>query len=282
MVHFPFCGYGTPFLKWSEWWSNNPLLADLEASCVCGRSKHLNLRVEKGQTGLRERLMRECDCKLIFGRELVRGEGLARFSGSYPRPLCVRIAQLNKQRLAELDTASVTRPPHVAPRWAVELATSLDYKLCFQYRFSRSSHINLLEERALKTLCKRLSRCSADSRLLVLLDSKVCIGANAKGRSSSPALNHLLSGTLPYVLGGNLYLHLLHVPSAANSADDPSRFVRLRSAADLPPEWLEKLKRGDYKAFELVLAADALVWPLSGWARLLLLASLRRLGTRDA
>lgn len=44
-----------------------------------------------------------------------------------------------------------------------------------------------------------------DSRCIGLLDSRVTLGAAAKGRSSSYAISRVLQGSLGYIIGGNLY-----------------------------------------------------------------------------
>ena len=74
------------------------------------------------------------------------------------------------------------------------------------YDFARPAHINCLESRTVKTLAKLACRTSPDARIATLIDSRVTIGAGAKGRSSSAALSRIQQGSLAYVLGGGLYL----------------------------------------------------------------------------
>ena len=61
----------------------------------------------------------------------------------------------------------------------------------------------------MKTLTKLACRTSPDARIATLIDSRVAIGAGAKGRSSSAALNRIQQGSLGYVLGGGLHLGLM-------------------------------------------------------------------------
>ena len=61
----------------------------------------------------------------------------------------------------------------------------------------------------MKTLTKLACRTSPDTRIATLIDSRVTIGAGAKGRSSSAALNRIQQGSLGYVLGGGLHLGLM-------------------------------------------------------------------------
>ena len=73
------------------------------------------------------------------------------------------------------------------PDWVVELASSLAFRERLRYRFKKSGHINVLESRTYKTWVKHLAREAPDSRAVGLLDSRVTLGATAKGRSSRQA-----------------------------------------------------------------------------------------------
>ena len=66
------------------------------------------------------------------------------------------------------------------------------------YRFNRTEHINIQELEALKNELKRLvsGRGIVRSRRVVLVDSRVVVGARAKGRSSSRRLNRSLRGAI--------------------------------------------------------------------------------------
>ena len=71
----------------------------------------------------------------------------------------------------------------------------------------------------MKTLVKHLAVRRPGSRV-VALDSWVVIGAMARGRSASRGLSHVLCSALPYVLGGDIYIGALHVPTQLNRADN--------------------------------------------------------------
>ena len=60
-------------------------------------------------------------------------------------------------------------------------------------------------------------------RLVVLLDSKVVIGAVTKGRSSSRPLNALLRQLAALCFAGGLVLHCVFIPTSHNPSDWPSR-----------------------------------------------------------
>ena len=90
---------------------------------------------------------------------------------------------------------------HEDPDWISELADCLHFRELLRYRFSKQGHINVLECRTYKTWLKYASKHFAGCRLLGLLDSRVTLGATAKGRSSSFALSRVLQGSLGYVIG---------------------------------------------------------------------------------
>jgi hypothetical protein len=88
-----------------------------------------------------------------------------------------------------------------------------------------SEHINVLELRALTTGVKWVcSHPSAmGSRVWMLSDSSVIVGAVSKGRSSSQPLLRRLRQLSAWLLAAGLQLRVTHVPSAFNPADEPSR-----------------------------------------------------------
>ena len=127
------------------------------------------------------------------------------------------------------------------------------------------------EELSYRSLVKFMAKTQAQSRFGVLLDSRVTIGCNAKGRSSSATMNHYMCSCLPYILGGGLYPALFHIGTHDNIADDPSRLKALREHCGVRPLWLERLLRGDYRHFDLVRRADDCLGAPGRWARLLVL-----------
>ena len=158
------------------------------------------------------------------------------------------------------------------PDWVVELATALPFRELLRYRFKKSGHINVLESRTYKTWVKHLASASPNCRAVGLLDSRVTLGASAKGRSSSEAISRVLQGTLPYILGGGLYPGGLHVPSEHNPET-----IRLGDAAFPAP--LVSFLRGCSTSSGARLGASMYVMvassrfsrPLGRWLRLLLL-----------
>ncbi len=89
-------------------------------------------------------------------------------------------------------------------------------------------HINLMEGRAFLAALRWFLRSAGRHRrrLVVLIDSRVWIGAAAKGRSSSMPLLRLLRRVSALVLGSGLVVHYIYIPSKHNPADAPSRGIR--------------------------------------------------------
>lgn len=90
-----------------------------------------------------------------------------------------------------------------------------------------------------------------------------------------------MSTSVPYIIGGDLYPYLLHVGSPDNPSDDISRFVDLRGPSLHTPNWLQSLLAGDYRAFDVVHAADKLKQPWNRWARFIGLLQLRHATIRQ-
>ena len=169
--------------------------------------------------------------------------------------------------------AAQVRPFFECPAWVRELAGSLPWRERFRYRFRKAAHINVLEAVAYGTLLRNLAASAPESRPVIMTDSRVVLGATAKGRSSSRALNGTLRTTLPYVLGGDLYPGGIHLNSDANPADAPSRGRPVPAPSCERPAWLDDLTGGACDRFDAVLAGSAAPRALGFWVRLLLLAA---------
>ena len=163
------------------------------------------------------------------------------------------------------------RLSHDDPEWIGEIADSLPFREVLRYKFLRPGHINVLEARMYKTFQKYCARHHPSSRTLGLLDSRVTLGAVAKGRSSSPALSRVLQGTLPYTLGSGLYSGGLHVYSSKNRADGPSRNRALEPPTKEVPVWYSDLCAGKRWRFDVACAASRCSKLRARWLRLLLL-----------
>ena len=177
----------------------------------------------------------------------------------------LRMAQLNAAALAQPAPSSIYRRGDQPPRWVVDLMRSLSFSEKFSYPLKRRAHININEQQAFHSLVVGLAKTDPSSRFVILQDSRVSVGASAKGRSSSTPLNFALRRSVPYIIGGDLYPGSLHGPGEHNPADDPSRFVAVRAPAYAPPRWLLALERGDQRPFDWIRVADQFVEPLGPW-----------------
>jgi hypothetical protein len=94
------------------------------------------------------------------------------------------------------------------------------------YRWKRAEHINVLEARAACCAIRYLARqesCSGRCRALLLCDSAVVVGAMQKGRTSAFRLLVQLRRMSAVLLGSDLELNSVWIPSKCNPADAPSR-----------------------------------------------------------
>ena len=84
---------------------------------------------------------------------------------------------------------------------------------------------------------KAEAKRSFPSRFFQLSDSQVALGCWVRGRSSSYAINQELQQSLPWHVGCGMISNAGYVPTELNSADDPTRRVRVRDVAKPPCNW---------------------------------------------
>lgn len=299
---FAFCNFGSAFNKPSKWLRNKPWLISLEGVCQCPyQGRHF---VVQG-TFTRQTVQTFCErcrpsCEAVYGRTPKVGERVSSFSAAYPYRLVHQMASGRiKAKQGVIDTIPKEKqissflevglpwddtlisiptdpcyPPragHEDPEWILELCDSLSFRELFRFRFRKPGHINVNESRTYKSLIKCVAKSDPDSRFLAILDSRVTIGAAAKGRSSSESISCILRGSIAYCVGGNIYPGLLHGPSEKNPADAPSR------GRDVPPPcrdlplWLTELQQGRPWRFDCSVRASQFSLNAARWLRFLLL-----------
>jgi len=136
-----------------------------------------------------------------------------------------KIAQLAAKsgEHVELDTETGPRKLLSRPH-QLDLGLG-DFEVVFSVRVESPRHINLEEAEALLHYVRWVLRSPTrfGHRLVVLLDSRVVVGAVGKGRSGSVPLNRLLRRLGALTFAGGLGLFVVFIPTAHNPADHPSR-----------------------------------------------------------
>ena len=280
-VKFCYCTYGTPYKKPSHWLCNRSEVSEMCGGCGCGAQAG-HLRIER--TFTHESVKEFCahckpDCVTVFGRIPKAGEAVCKMSGICPIPALRHLCRLLAPCIEDLKRpkpSTTRRPAHKPPRWIADLSLTLQWKVLLQYRFKRVNHINVNEELSFRSLLKHLAKTEPNSRFGALLDSRVTIGCNSKGRSSSQKLNFYLSTVLPHILGAGLYPSLFHVGTDDNVADDPSCLKQLRERLEVQPFWLKQLLSGSKRILDLVKITDDILGPAGLWARLTVLQLYKR------
>ncbi|CAE7846871.1 unnamed protein product [Symbiodinium microadriaticum] len=129
--------------------------------------------------------------------------------------------------------------PKAPSKFVSMVSECLPWEVTAAYEFRQTSHINLQEARALKRELVRLAgKLNSYGMIqLCLNDSRVVVGAVAKGRSSSFKLNGILRSLVPFLILGGVSFAMLWVETHSNRADHPSR-RELLPAPRVPPPWL--------------------------------------------
>ena len=297
------CAFGAPFEGATTVLHNKPWFLALACSCACAGSVcHFSPEADLLTAASREDFLARCQpsALAVYGFEPEVGDSLEAVADLYPLPFVRQLAagsvsarrggpsslptaalQQTADRLGlglvfdpVFDPSLETYPPrdwHEDPEWISELCRSLRFREKFRYKFRIPGHINVNEARVLKSWLKSLAKEVSDCRVAALLDSRVTIGAAAKGRSSSFAISRVLQGCLGYVLGSGLYPGLLHCYSGDNRADDPSRDKPVQAPTLAEPLWLTSLQSGSTWRFDAVADSCRLKKLPARWLRFLLL-----------
>ena len=112
----------------------------------------------------------------------------------------------------------------LGPRYDLHLELR-DFGIIFSIRVESPNHINIEEDVAVIRYLRWVLRSKQRfrHRVVLLVDSKVALGAIAKGRSSSKPLNALVRRVAALCFAGCLVLHCVFIPTKHNPADWPSR-----------------------------------------------------------
>ena len=173
-----------------------------------------------------------------------------------PRPLAQELWRQSEMKgeAVRLDRGAAEEVLCAEPKepsvFASTVAECMPWTVTSSYSFRETSHVNLQELRALRREVIRLVARGVclGTVLIALNDSRVVVGAVAKGRSSSFKLNGLLRGMLPHLVMGRVSLGVLWIETEANPADHPSRFRSLPPPRRVPG-WLRRYGVPDRSRF---------------------------------
>ena len=257
----------TGFSKFTCWFS---LLRYLGFSSLvtpfCGYLKGCPIVYKKDTLFLHlgkywDQLVRPCTCV----KPHTRLEGsLTTLASAYPDQLCRLIAVIAERnfpggegpwgdlegRADSVPGAAPTaaRPSALARRrikgselFAVVLSECLPWSVILKQPFKRFGHINIQEARAYRAVLRRVPSLR---RFCVMQDSQVNLSVEAKGRSSSIALNRVVCQTSMDVVGRELYPKAFHGPTWSLRADAPSRNRAVERPRLCWPAWLFDLAAG--------------------------------------
>ena len=208
-----------------------------------------------------------------------------KIEGKYTKPSAVYVDGLGKH-LAEEFYRALTLLDRVeadAPKVDGYESVIVNDVLCSpgwsemrSWCWRTKSHINILEGLSVVSLLKEAALWMTDSRFVVCVDSRVCMGCLAKGRSSSRALQRICRLACCWQVVGGLFPGLVFAPTRLNLSDDPTRSVPLRKPAGM--SLLPHLHRDDVKRLNALRFSR----PASGWIRLTLLVLVLQFQTSAA
>ena len=243
------------------------------------------------------RLARKCNHK--EGHVALKGTATTK-AGAYSGVFCQQVAKLcwdfwpwnhmgneppkpPKVMGNEPQTSPVKNRKPASPLWAVQLSESLPWKPYMQYTFKHVSHINLQETKARRSVIKRLPH---SRRVVLFQDSRVNLGSLGKGRSPSLCLLGLMRQEAPYILGKNLYLAGVHLPTWSIRADGPSRKRLVDPPCVAIPKWFWQLRTQKIPLHDVLADLEGLPRAVNRWmvftGKLLLLVSSRGSATSSS
>ena len=211
------------------------------------------------------------EVKCPGGHSHVKIQGqLTKGSAVYTWPLAEHLAK-EFSRVLRLGCAFEERGPDV---FGLESVVSNDVLLTEKWRtrkcwhWKRKSHINVLEAHGGLGVLAAAASDQPDSRFVALMDSRVAKGALAKGRSSADGLQRTCKRSSAIQVAFGLYPGWNFAPTRLNIADDPTRWVPVRSPVPL------SVREGlSQQQIQLLHSCQLSRWA-SNWLRLCILLLL--------
>ena len=112
-----------------------------------------------------------------------------------------------------------------------DLLVAKTWSVASSWSWARKSHINVLEANAGVAVLAKIAKTKHHVRSNCLLDSAVAKGALAKGRSTSSGLQSACKRATAIQAVCEIYPGWNFAPTRLNVADDPTRAVKVRTAA---------------------------------------------------
>ena len=284
-LRFDWCRFGQPFKKTTCLLTNIKPLEKIQKRC-CHKQKHPKLEGQRTtQAGAYSMVFCDQVAELCAQGWLwndtpkdpetpkhFEGNVCGKFEGNRlvdPRNPKSLKGVFGKEKESFGNVAVEKKSPSVptkgkngSPLWSVQLSEGLEWKTWVQFQFRRVIHINLQESKARRALVKRLL---PNQRVVVGQDSRVNLGAFSKGRSPSKSLNDLLRSEAPYVLGKNLYLSGIHMPTWSIRSDAPSRRRKVEPPRTPLPVWFWPLLAGKVGAHHGLDHSEGLPRAVNRW-----------------
>ena len=167
------------------------------------------------------------------GHSHVRVEGsYTKASATYVDGLAWHIGLGFHKALRALDAAESLSPNTVGLEsvLANDIMVASKWLTVRAWFWKKASHINVLELASAVSNLGSVAKQSSSVRFASFVDSAVCRGALAKGRSASFALQPMLKRACAFCIAADLYPSWIFSPTRLNVADDPSRECDPREA----------------------------------------------------
>ena len=174
----------------------------------------------------------------LVGKDEETGQFKTRAAQSYPKAMCLALAEMFVEYLSGVPPRGSQKEPEVPDVEEVELGERVvapemgenwdplsRWREVSRWRWRHVEHNNILEARAALAAVQEKARDPANygRRCLIFTDSQAVLGALAKGRSSRPLMNYIAKRVAALTLATSMRVYWRYVRTHRNWADAPSR-----------------------------------------------------------
>ena len=103
-----------------------------------------------------------------------------------------------------------------------EVLQSARFEEVRRWRWKHGGHINVLGSSSVQSLLTQVAMQGGNLRLPCVVDSRVTLFSQSKGRSSSSAMKTGLEKTAAVSIAGGICTSMLFGPTRHNVSDDPT------------------------------------------------------------